>query len=319
VRQFLFIFFLFPFFCYAQENGAQRIGSYMEDSFYYNGTERFHHGIKNFPDFPELASKAKAMGDYHLSDEIALDYIRNYLDKKNGNAGISRENIIFLNTYLDLVTPADPVFSWFYSYPSQIDSVTRKGFAPDVVDFIIVNKEVPPLIKLFEQTEGSPDWIRIQAQLMAKYSDEIVSRSILNSKIKYYTNKQDYLKIAKYTFERNDRYGIDTVGFKAKYLLNGMIWDIVFLHVSDPELLEKAIHELEPLVTGLPKPYPFIVDTYANLLYKAGHRGQAQRYELQAAQGEAELAVDEHRAPDPVYRTTYEKMRKGIPTWKGEN
>jgi hypothetical protein len=100
------------------------------------------------------------------------------------------------------------------------------------------------------------------------------------------------------------------LGSSAKEGLNSVVWYLFFFHTSDSTLLLKAAHWMEAVVKrddlkSEPR-YPGWVDTYANVLYKAGRVNEALAWEKMAMT----LAPK-----DKDIQEAYDKMQKSLPTW----
>jgi hypothetical protein len=110
-----------------------------------------------------------------------------------------------------------------------------------------------------------------------------------------------------------ERYGLDTTGI-GKAFFNNMVWDVFFEHISDRKLLNKAIGMMSLLIRSDTSEVSHI-DTYANLLYKAGRIKDALEWEERAATLAEEQAAKGKIKADSVYIQTLIKMKKGMPTW----
>jgi hypothetical protein len=86
--------------------------------------------------------------------------------------------------------------------------------------------------------------------------------------------------------------------------LNSCAWDI-FLYCEDPRLLAEAVRWAG---TALKKSHrsPYMLETYAELLYKTHSKDDYQSMEQLAAEGEPN---------DQNIQTNFNKMKKGWPTW----
>jgi hypothetical protein len=84
-----------------------------------------------------------------------------------------------------------------------------------------------------------------------------------------------------------------------------MSWSI-FQNVSDPEVLRTAIKTMKFNNETFDINNPGAIDTYANLLYKAGKRDQAIKWEKKAVKMSNE---------DKEFVNTLRKMERGEKTW----
>jgi vacuolar-type H+-ATPase catalytic subunit A/Vma1 len=121
------------------------------------------------------------------------------------------------------------------------------------------------------------------------------------------------VQIIKYRIKYLDKYGLDTAGI-GWVLINNFAWDYVFYHCSDKDTLNKVAGWMKQIIQIHPDDH-VCVDTYANLLYKAGRKDEAIEWEEKAVSMEEEAAKKEKREPDPVFQQTLDKMKNGIATW----
>jgi hypothetical protein len=110
-----------------------------------------------------------------------------------------------------------------------------------------------------------------------------------------------------------DTYGLDTAGLGWVFV-NNFAWDYVFMYCTNKDTLNKAAGWMEVIIKGHPQDC-VCIDTYANLLFKAGRIAEAILWEGKAINMDEEAAKKENRGPSKSYRETLEKMKGGIPTW----
>lgn len=96
------------------------------------------------------------------------------------------------------------------------------------------------------------------------------------------------------------------------YSDNALAWEI-FNHIAARRVLKMALHVMS-MHTGESED---CMDTYANLLYKLGHRADAIEWEQQAIDRSTSLAVDKRRTPTSLFQNTLRKMQDNQPTWPG--
>jgi hypothetical protein len=89
--------------------------------------------------------------------------------------------------------------------------------------------------------------------------------------------------------------------------INNQCWDL-FLKAQDTMILNRAIYWMEQTFKQNPKDltYDQGLDTYANLLYKAGRKEEALKWEQKA------ILISPN---DVGIKSAWEKMNKGLPTW----
>ena len=130
---------------------------------------------------------------------------------------------------------------------------------------------------------------------------------VYGSEMIYYLGKKDWANFGKYYVLY-----FDTAASRSEYPINNVSY-VLFENVTNPNVLQAAIRaEKRSLdsttILGTPgQEDPSEIDTYANLLYKAGKTGDAITWEEKAAQ------LSEHR--DPEILNHLAKMKAGQPTW----
>lgn len=267
--------------------------------------ERYKQGARDFTKMRYLAGIAKSIGDQQTADEIAREYVRGYLNK-NVDQLLLKRNIDFILTYLRLLTSDDNTFKYCYVNGSKVDSaLNNKGISQSIVDYVITKEEInQTLWKDGQPLTQTPPWDSLAQILKKKYDDYCAERNLLNAKLRWYGYKQDWSELTQLNVEKIKRFGLDTAGFPAKSELNNMIYNVIFQHSNDQDILKQGIKWMEILLSVQ---YDGInIDTYANLLYKIGQRQEAIDLEKKA------LSLD---PTNEEIQGNYEKMLKGEPTW----
>jgi thioredoxin-related protein len=277
--------------------------------------EDYKAGRKKYQTIPYLIECLKSFEDKKEINNIVQDYIKNYLDNQDTNKWMLSKNLNILSSYNSLITSKDKVFNLFYLHGDTVDMILNlKGFSQSVVGNIITKEDINPnLENMGFKTNKEPDWDKMLSTISSKYNAAIGERVILDSKISWYANKEDWHKQVTYYAEKVSNYGLDTAGL-GKLYINNFIWNIIFKHIDDPALLLKGSQWMEILINAEPSS-PEGYDTYANLLYKMGRRQEAISFEQKALEIEKENANMENRPPEPLYDETLKKMKRGEPTW----
>lgn len=129
-------------------------------------------------------------------------------------------------------------------------------------------------------------------------------RDSINARIQRSEQQKDTVNLIKYTVQKIDHFGLDTVGIN-RVFTNNMIYELIFKHSDDLAVLKKASKWMKQIIdTEVPTPEHY--DTYANLLYKAGEKKNAIVWQQKAI----DLAPN-----DLAIKGNFEKMKKGQPTW----
>jgi len=280
---------------------------------YYKQISDFEAGKIPLKDLLKLAIKANEYKEDSLALEIARKYKLEYLDKQKLEYVINPELLFFLGNFGRLISLKDRIVQYSYSHPPRFDSlIQRGGAAESVTDFYINRDLVQPRLDNYSRKHLSnyPRWKEIENAIAKRYDRRTARRVIVNQQIRFYQEKSDWENVAKYEIERIDLNGLDTVGM-GKVTINNMVFNVIFQHVDIPFYLNKAIGYMEILLESDPNIHEWI-DTYANLLYKAGRKEEALRHEERA------LVIARQRNSISNFREysqNLDKMKANLPTW----
>ena len=162
---------------------------------------------------------------------------------------------------------------------------------------IIYGEEIKPYVP---DAAAHPDWNKIEAK--TKQYGAPGEEIFLRAKTIHLLNQKDWDNFA----ATADQY----VGKCAAYIspneLNSYAWT-VFENSSDPTHLSNAANWCQHLLKV--DNNPAYIDTYANVLYKAGKKDDAIANEEKAV----ELAPSSDKK---TYQDILDKMKKGEKTWK---
>lgn len=277
----------------------------------------YQPGKMSYQDMHSMAVTAKNLNQNELANSIAQDYLKNYLYKlKEEDLCASKDHILFITSFIQ--SSKEKGFGLFYKYGGKIDKLMgHKGYAQHVVDYVISKEEIDA--KLFRDNQPlmeNPDWNKMQAIIKRKYSQTHADRTIMDGQLRWYRYKNDWDNLAKYNILKIEKYGLDTTVWGAVDL-NNMIWNVIFKHSNDKNIISKGIEWAELLVKKDSTSKDWL-DTYANLLYKAGRINEAIQWEEKAVKAAEQFAEKYKKTPDRVFQETLDKMRKGIPTWPNE-
>ena len=143
------------------------------------------------------------------------------------------------------------------------------------------------------------DWKPIQEAVTSKYGS-FGEEYLFGQQMVYYWMREKWDSLGKYYVLYYQR-----ALSRSDFHINNVTWS-VFEHVNDLSVIEFAIKVQKYNLDNYAKNDPIDIDTYANLLYKAGRRGEGIAWEEKAA----ELS---HNNKEIVENLV--KMKKGEPTW----
>jgi thioredoxin-related protein len=303
---------------------------------YYTLLGRYKENRLDLSEKEFLARMCRSLGEKDLALQIANDYIgkmgskilesaedkkfllefrksvnavriaNTYINSLTDEEMYKKENIELMTSFME--STKDKSFVFFYNHKMQIDSVMKKqGYAVRLIDFVIDKEEISPYWEAAVNEKGI-DWGKINKSIKSKYSKDYANRIILNSKIilyKYLAGKnekywKDYLR---YAIKKIENYRSDTTDFWQENDLNVVAW-YTFLHSNDKKQLSAAISWMKAVTERHPTSDAYL-DTYANLLYKAGRKQEA-------------IAIEERvyeKSKNEGFKETLIKMKNDEATW----
>jgi tetratricopeptide (TPR) repeat protein len=250
--------------------------------------QQYRQGKKDPAFLRYLALMAARLKDTSNTAQISTTYINGMSDPFTYN------NLKFILKFTK--TTQDPGFEILRKNPEKIDQVLGPNKAISAVKSIIYNNEIKPLLS---SKDADPNWNTLEKQIVTKYGaagEEIM----WFSKVMYSHEKKDWPTLVTTAKLLIGNYG--------KHLsashLNSIAWDI-FENVTDTTALQLALTWSKNAIEQ--QSITYYIDTYANLLYKLGHKEEAIIWEKKAML----LSPLEQG-----FRDTLEKMTKGEKTWK---
>jgi hypothetical protein len=151
------------------------------------------------------------------------------------------------------------------------------------------------------------EWQRLSKMWATRFPGFDFGKPLLVIKMRYYYDRKSWEESAKFAIllidNYRDHFGAGTV--------NNIIWDPIFLRASDSKTLNQASYQMKNIVKLTPDD-PYYLDTYANLLYKTGHKKEAMEYENRAINF-AQKYKDTYNCDE--FKARLKKMQIDLPTW----
>lgn len=310
----------------------------------YTIARNFRPGSLDTADMKGLVNTFRSL-DKSLAGKIAADYLQRipqkalqstdniaFMTRYAGMPDVLAVAANFTNTLPEkkLYTPdmlellasvtkstKDRGFPVFFKKGDQIDAIVNKrGFSQRTADRIIYSTEITPVLEsaaadTIKKLPTTPDFEKLAKQMAYAYDKGSAERVILSAQISWYgylTKKYNshWKEYANYFSVQVEKDGYDSTIRKWNiFVLNNVFWDTFFKHSNDKQQLSTAAACMEKVVQLDPKSAG-LIDTYANLLYKAGNTAQAIAMESKAC---------ELSPTTKVFLIALEKMKKGEPTW----
>jgi thioredoxin-related protein len=267
----------------------------------------YKKGNKNYNRMPYMIRTA-----YNVKED---DFGRQLLNEHNAYVATlskeeryTKENIQFWSGFT--LSTKKRIFKFFYSDRDFIDKVmNQKGYAVSMVDKTIQIEIVDsffktqpggaimssdPVNSLFMTIDEKADkteanWNTLYKMLRQKFRVEDSKRNLFTAKITWYQKHNNYVSFLKSYEAKLKEFPPDLSDPWARESINRCSFDIVFMKITDvrkllqySDLMKKCL-EVEEKENNLNTNH---LDTYANLLYKAGRWADAIRWEEKAVEYE---------------------------------
>ncbi|HEY2970878.1 MAG TPA: glycoside hydrolase family 3 C-terminal domain-containing protein [Pyrinomonadaceae bacterium] len=260
--------------------------------------EEFNSG-KRDPDFLRmLARMARTLKDESNATRVSSVYSATIKEVN------TTENIEFLREFTQ--SSKDQGFNLFYRDGNRINQIMGySDYSQRVVDDIVQKEEIHPLLFPSGQPGASePDWSAIATTITRKYDAKLAARAVLRTKVRWYVYKKNWPQFTKNLVAWTNKYGVDT-----NNNLNNTAWQIFERSTDKMELTTAASWMKERVLVRAPGD-PNLIDTYANLIYKAGLVPDGITWEEKAVN-----IANEKNLESKGYQNTIDKMKRGEPTW----
>jgi hypothetical protein len=152
------------------------------------------------------------------------------------------------------------------------------------------------------------DWNKLEKLIKEKYGVSYAKRNVLSAKVEWYNRLANFVAYTRTALDYLNKY-YSIQDDNDAYRVNYYAWD-AFKYSNDKKVIDGFIKWMAKAVQRKPD-YPLLLDTYAQLLYKAGKTDAALYWEGKAI--EASIGVYEPRKKS--YQSTLEKMKEGQPTY----
>jgi thioredoxin-related protein len=283
---------------------------------YYALLRAYKKGKKDYVNIPNLITMSKQLGDTTNYFALLTDYYA-YLQSLGKDKLYTKENIEFIASTIS--RSSQPPFRMFYPNASAVDNVMKKaGYAREVVDRVIFKEKANPFLSAAEG-KPEPDWSILYNSIAKDYKGDYADRIVLDAKMRWYWFYENVLKYATTLNDKMEKYGSDTTIKGEDFKLNNQAF-LIWEKINDVAELKRIIGWMAGVVRRGEKAtdyyieyWPLYIDTYANLLYKAGETQEALKWQELAVTKARELAID--KSDLKTLEGNLEMMKKGTPTW----
>lgn len=237
----------------------------MPEKQYYTQLHKYQAGEKSPLFLYQLAIMAKDAYDMKNAKAICDDYLVTQTDL------YTKENLGLIKDFTN--SSNDKGFAIMMKSPEKVDAVLGEGTSDNVVKDIILKEEIAP--KIFSKTAvAAPDWISIEKEVAVKYPLQAKELTAY-SKVLFYTIKKEWNNFAPAVSNYMKAYGSKASPMQ----VNNYAWTI-FQNCNDMTCIKNALAwSKQSFAKNNNHQY---IDTYANLLMKAGKKKEAIDWETKA-------------------------------------
>jgi len=281
----------------------------------------YRRGNLNYNELPSMINKASIL-DTALRTEL-MKVHKAYVVSLPANERYTERNIQFWSS-LNLGFQTS-IFRFFLKDPEKIDQVMGyNGYAADVVDKMIYIQIVKPFLAEQNKRKEIPmagmymsspelkadsseaDWKKLHKIIREQFNITIAKRNVLAARIEWYMRHFYYYAYCKYTLIQLNKYRPDVTKRPVANINTGA-WN-AFMHVTDKKILNGYVKWMTKTIQSRPE-RDYLMDTYANLLYKVGRKEDAIIWETKAVQMRG--------SKEELFKSLLETMKKGEPTYPG--
>ena len=262
------------------------------DKAFYVLLKKYKTGKITSPAFLTLVNQAIDARDSN-ADTLTHDYIRT---QKNM---FTKDNVSLLASSTHITS--DTGFSIISSNENLYDSLTYKGVARKIIVETLTASTYNTLYE-FQKNNEEPNWEAFESGLTDKYP-KYSKQTVMFSKVAFYLRAKKGKQLAESAVNYFNNYPDNC----EPESLNNWAWNI-FLTCEDTALLNKALPLSKKSFEKDNKPEN--IDTYAALLYRAGHKEEAIQWETKALN----LAVSDKEQ----YQSSIDKMKKDEKIWENQ-
>jgi thioredoxin-related protein len=277
----------------------------------------FNEGRLSLDQKIDFAIFAKKIGNDSSASKVAKEVIKD-INNKNPKDILKPTLIPFMNNFLTRFKDSDKFIRYIYNNQNEADSLTKfSNFSSQIIsyliDYYLLDPEIYPNGIAIKK---DPDWDKLEKKVSETWDRNNAKLSVINAKIKYYKGQQKWDKIVQYSIEQQDLNEINIKGING-ISTNNMVWDVIFKHSNNSYQLAKGITYMEALLKSKPDDYDWL-DTYANLLYKAGYKDKALNNEKKAVSIIENSDIPENDKNQKIgeFKKNIAKMENNLPTWE---
>lgn len=312
----------------AIANSAIQPGKIYDDPYaeYDSLVMEYNRGIRDFDQIPYMVKVALKLKESAFALQLVKEHT-DYIMTLNKKDRYTKENIEMWNAFA--IGSNTRIFQFFLKDGNWVDKVMhKKGYAKTVVDKVIKNEIVIPFFneqapnkkirftgmylsgKGVQVDSSEADWSKLKKLVASQYSRNYTKRNVLAAKVEWYKRLRNYSCYTRSALNYLKKSGRQIS--HGNSTINSYAWD-TFKYSTDKTVIDGFIKLMSKIV--IEKSNILIncnhLDTYANLLYKAGKVEDAIFWEKKAI----DAAIGGNSGKKGQYLKIIEQMKNGEPTW----
>jgi len=266
---------------------------------YYTLKDQYLGGDRTSKLVLKLLPEAIKLGDVKMAFELHNQYVdvmaRPYVKSE------------LINMYSSISRSDDKGFLILVNEPKEINNIlSDEGRAEEVIRLILRWEVYTQYVK---ENKLNPNWVAIQSYLDKK-APNIAKKLFMELKANNALDRKDYELFGKLRLDYYDKYA-SSFDHNTKFLMNNELMEI-FMVCFNKTVLKRAADWSKTTIYRVPgEESPAAIDTYANLLYKAGEIKQAMIWQEHAL----EVALKANDVDPKPYIDNLNKMKKRERTW----
>jgi thioredoxin-related protein len=278
---------------------------------YYTLLTSYRNGEKDYSQMSTLLQSARKAGELKVSNEVALDYVHNYLDRLPENSTWTEEKIGLIDLYLDCIECDDRIFALYYRKRAAIDSVMKNpDYADTRINFIIYRGKIKPVLDKVKKSGEKPGWARIENEIAKEYGLHYAKINVLEGLVEYNNSIKGWHQYVKYFIQLKEEQGIENLQPTTelnRVTLNNQAYQV--FQYGNKKQLKKALSWVDRALSAQ-NSYFDAIDTKANILYKLGRKEEGLSLEKKAS-----ALVPKSSLSYADIQENFDKMKKNQPTW----
>lgn len=287
---------------------------------YYRFVSAYKSGKRDYNHYPTMINISNKLNENDFFNQLLKEF-SSYISTLSRREKYTKERIEMWNQF---TFPSNhSVFRFFYRDEKLIDKVMKqKGFANRFVDKTIQHEMVLPFFndqnkntsivmsgmyltgKGLSSDTSEADWDKLEQLIQKKYNQTYAERNVVKARVEWYNRHRNWPSYAEYALVLLNKYW--SLDLDGPYQVNSFAWK-AFMYSSDREIINGYIQWMDKVVKRIPD-FAAALDTYANLLHKAGRTREGIQWETKAMN----LVEERYKKQ---YQEIIKKMQRGEPTY----